>query len=70
VREALALLERLLGVRARVLHEPVPPGDPKRTRADATRLERALGFVPAIGIEAGLAAEAAWARTLYAEAAR
>ncbi len=67
VREAVAILERALGVRAQVRHEPLPPGDPPRTRADATRLRAALGIVPAVGIEEGLAAEAAWARTLYGE---
>ena len=67
VREAVALLERLLGVKAIVRHEPTPPGDPPRTRADSTRLRAALGMVPAIGIEQGLAAEAEWARTLYGE---
>jgi len=66
VREAVALLERLLGVKALVRHEPTPPGDPPRTRADATRLKAALGVVPATGIEQGLAAEAEWARALYA----
>jgi UDP-glucuronate 4-epimerase len=67
LREAVALLERALGVKADVRHAPVPPGDPPRTRADATRLRAALGTVPAVGIEQGLAAEAAWARTLYGE---
>ena len=41
----IALLERLLGVKANVRHEPTPPGDPLRTRADATRLRAALGMV-------------------------
>jgi len=67
VRQAVAILERALGVKADVRFEPTPPGDPPRTRADATRLRAALGVVPAIGIEEGLAAEAAWARTLYGE---
>jgi len=65
VREAVALLERLLGVKAKVSHEPTPPGDPLRTRADSTRLRAALGMVPSVGIEQGLAAEAEWARRLY-----
>lgn len=67
VREAVALLERLLGVKANVRHEPTPPGDPLRTRADSTRLQAALGMVPSVGIEQGLAAEAEWARRLYGE---
>ena len=67
VRQAIALLERSLGVKADVRFAPVPPGDPPRTRADATRLRAALGMAPSVGIEQGLAAEAAWARTLYGE---
>ncbi len=67
VREAIAILERALGRRARVSFEARQPGDPLRTRADATRLERDLEFVPATPIERGLAAEAEWARSLYEE---
>jgi len=66
VLEAIAILERALGARAKVRFEPRPPGDPLRTRADATRILADLGFAPATPIEQGLAAEAAWARELYA----
>ncbi|MBI5709574.1 MAG: NAD-dependent epimerase/dehydratase family protein [Candidatus Eisenbacteria bacterium] len=68
VREAVALLERVLGVKAALRFEPRPPGDPPRTRADAARIRADLGFAPATGIEQGLAAEAEWARGLYAGA--
>ena len=44
---------------------PLPPGDPLRTRADATRIQADLGLVPSTPIERGLAAEALWARGLY-----
>jgi UDP-glucose 4-epimerase len=70
VREALALLERLTGRSANTRFEPMPPGDPARTRADSTRLEAALGSVPATRIEEGLAAEVEWARALYGEGRR
>ncbi|HET7225156.1 MAG TPA: NAD-dependent epimerase/dehydratase family protein [Candidatus Eisenbacteria bacterium] len=66
LRQAIALLERALDVKARLQHEPRPPGDPLRTRADASRLAADLGFTPGTGIEDGLAREAAWARELYA----
>ena len=65
VLEAITILERALGVAARIDLRPRPPGDPLRTRADAARLRADLGFAPATGIEEGLAAEAAWARELY-----
>ncbi|MFI5370089.1 MAG: NAD-dependent epimerase/dehydratase family protein [Candidatus Eisenbacteria bacterium] len=63
--EAIHILERALGARARLEHQPRQPGDPLRTRADATRIARDLDFRPHTGIEEGLAAEAAWARGLY-----
>jgi nucleoside-diphosphate-sugar epimerase len=66
VREAIAILERALGAKAKIRFEPRPPGDPLKTRADATRIRADLGFAPATPIEKGLAAEAAWARDLYA----
>jgi UDP-glucose 4-epimerase len=65
VLEAISLLEKSLGVNARVNFEPRPPGDPLRTRADAARLAADLGYATSVGIADGLAAEAAWARTLY-----
>ncbi len=66
VLEAIAVLERELGARARVRFEPRPPGDPLRTRADAARIRADLGFAPSTPVATGLAAEAAWARGLYA----
>ncbi len=62
VREAIAILEEALGAKAKIRREPRPPGDPLRTRADATRIRADLGFAPETPIEKGLAAEAAWAR--------
>ena len=66
VREAIAILEQALSTRAKIRFEPRPPGDPLKTRADAARIRADLGFAPATPIEKGLAAEAAWARDLYA----
>jgi UDP-glucose 4-epimerase len=65
VLEAISLLEKSFGLKARVNFEPRPPGDPLRTRADAARLAADLGYATTVGIAEGLAAEAAWARTLY-----
>jgi len=65
VLEAIALLEKSLGRKARVNLEPRPAGDPLRTRADATRLATDLGYATKVGIADGLAAQADWARTLY-----
>lgn len=65
VLEAISLLEKSLGRKARVNLEPRPAGDPLRTRADATRLATDLGYATKVGIADGLAAQADWARTLY-----
>jgi nucleoside-diphosphate-sugar epimerase len=64
--DAIRILERALETRAELRFEPLPPGDPPRTRADATRIRGDLGFAPATPIEQGLKAEAAWAHQLYA----
>ncbi len=66
VLESIRILEAALSVTAELAFQPRPPGDPLRTRADATRIRAELGTVPATPIERGLAAEAAWARELYA----
>ena len=65
VLEAIALLEKSLGLKARVTFEPRPAGDPQHTRADAARLAADLGYATTVGIADGLAAEAEWARALY-----
>jgi UDP-glucose 4-epimerase len=65
VLEAISILEKSLGRKARVNLEPRPAGDPLRTRADAARLAADLGYATAVGIADGLAAQADWARTLY-----
>ena len=69
VLETIALLEDALGVKARLHFETRPPGDPLRTRADATRLQADLGYATRVGIADGLAEEAKWARTLYGASA-
>ena len=65
VLQAIAILEEALSVRAKINHEPRQAGDPLRTRADATRLQADLDFVPQVPIERGLEAEADWAAQLY-----
>jgi UDP-glucose 4-epimerase len=65
VLEAIALLERACGTKARIEFKPLPPGDPPRTRADASRLRAELEYAPATPIERGMAAEAEWTRGLY-----
>jgi len=66
VLEAIRILSDALGARPNLQFEPRPPGDPLRTRADATRLQQDLDFAPRTGIQEGLEREAEWARGLYA----
>jgi len=65
VLEAIAILESELGVKAKLRFEPRPPGDPLRTRADATRMRTDLAYEWSVGIAEGLAYEAGWAQKLY-----
>ena len=67
VLQSIEILEQALGLKEAIHFEPRPPGDPLRTRADATRIRRDLDFAPDTPIEKGLAAEAEWARGLYAD---
>lgn len=66
VLEAVRIIERALGVRAEIRFEPRPPGDPLRTRADASRLGSELGFTPRMPVEQGLPRQAEWERARYA----
>jgi len=70
VLEAIRILERALGAKAKLNFEPRAAGDPLQTRADAMRIERELDFKPSISVEQGLAAEAEWARGRAARAGR
>ncbi len=56
----IEVLEGLLGERARIVEQPVPPGDVPRTQADTSKAERLLGFSPAVGLEEGLKRFIAW----------
>jgi UDP-glucuronate 4-epimerase len=70
VLESIRVLERALDAKAELRFEPRAPGDPLRTRADSTLIERDLLFKPSTPIERGLEAEAEWARALYVGAER
>jgi UDP-glucuronate 4-epimerase len=58
--EFIALLEKHLGRTARMRLLPMQPGDVEETYADTSALERLIGPIPRIGIDAGLARFAAW----------
>ena len=60
VNEFVAVLERTMGTVARKESLPMQPGDMPATFADVSRLERATGYRPRIGLEEGLGRFVAW----------
>lgn len=62
MREVLALLEEIAGRPLRVRTGPPQTGDMKRTRADTSRIEGAMGWRATTPLREGLAAHFDWAR--------
>jgi UDP-glucose 4-epimerase len=54
VNELIRRIERILGKKARVRHEPFAEGDARHTRADMTRARRLLGLAPRVSLTKGL----------------
>ena len=54
LRQLVALLERALGKRAIIDHQPLQPGDVPLTYADVSKARRLLGYDPQTNIEAGI----------------
>jgi nucleoside-diphosphate-sugar epimerase len=63
VWEVLGKLEAVVGRRAVVRREPARPGDQRFTAADTSRIARHLGWHPRVGLDEGLARQAAWQRS-------
>ncbi len=61
MRESIAILERIAGLRLEVREGPPAPGDQRRTRADTTRIHEQLGWAPRVSLEDGLSAQWEWA---------
>ena len=62
ILETLELIARLLGVEANPMFTAARAGDVRQSCADITAARAALGFVPAIGFEEGMALTVAWFR--------
>jgi len=60
VNQVLATLENILGRAIRREHQPAQAGDVSHTWADTRRAKEALGFVPKVSLQEGLAREVAW----------
>jgi nucleoside-diphosphate-sugar epimerase len=63
VWDVLGKLEAIIGRPLMIRREPARPGDQRYTLADTTKLTRHLGWQPKIGLDEGLARQAAWQRT-------
>jgi nucleoside-diphosphate-sugar epimerase len=60
VRELVATVERALGRKAEVRHEPPHPADVPRTAACIDKARRLLGWEPRVSLAEGVARAAAW----------
>ena len=60
VRELVATVERALGRKAEVRHEPPHPADVPRTAACIDKARRLLGWEPRVSLEQGVAQAVAW----------
>ncbi|HMN28692.1 MAG TPA: NAD-dependent epimerase/dehydratase family protein [Caldilineaceae bacterium] len=67
VNQVLAMLRELSGREPRIVYGPPRPGDQRRTVADITKARQLLGYAPATSVRAGLEAQLAWQKQLYAE---
>ncbi|NNG05917.1 MAG: NAD-dependent epimerase/dehydratase family protein [Inquilinus sp.] len=65
VSRLLAILEQAIGKKARVIHEPIQPGDVPATFADIEDSRRELGFEPATRLEEGVARTVDWMRAYH-----
>jgi len=61
----ISVLEKTLGIKAKLDLMPMQPGDVPSTRADVHDLERATGFRPDTTVEQGIAAFVKWYREYY-----
>ena len=59
VTESIAIIESLVGRKALIERRPAPPGDARDTKAATDRLH-ALGVIPRVRIEDGLAQQVDW----------
>lgn len=62
LRELISLLENELGVKAKILRQPMQPGDVPQTYAEITKARRLLGYDPQTQIEEGLHRFVEWFR--------
>jgi UDP-glucuronate 4-epimerase len=57
---AIATISELTGREPTIIRKPARPGDQRSTEADTTKARTELGYVPSVGVSAGLSAQFAW----------
>ena len=60
--EGIAIVERLMGKKAKIVYKPARQGDQLETSANIEKAKRVLGYAPTTPPEEGLAREIAWYR--------
>jgi UDP-glucuronate 4-epimerase len=60
LKTLITLIEKSLGMKAKVIREPLQPGDVLRTCADVSKAERVLGYSPKIRPPEGIEDFASW----------
>ncbi|HUI10806.1 MAG TPA: NAD-dependent epimerase/dehydratase family protein [Bacteroidota bacterium] len=60
--EGIRIVERIMGVSAKIVRVPRRPGDQLATKADIAKARRVLGYAPRTPVEEGLAREVQWHR--------
>jgi len=58
--EAVRILEKVIGKRARIQYHEARPGDQKITMTSINKAKEAFGYDPVISLEEGLAVQARW----------
>ena len=62
LNQLVAILEKIIGRKAKVEYQPARPGDVRDSQADITRAKNLLDYSPQISIEAGLSKTVDWFR--------
>jgi UDP-glucuronate 4-epimerase len=65
LRDFIAAIERATNAKARIIEEPMQPGDVRETLADISASQRDLGFHPRTSIDVGVPNFVAWYRTFH-----
>ncbi|MEJ0070451.1 MAG: NAD-dependent epimerase/dehydratase family protein [Pseudomonadota bacterium] len=65
LRDFIAAIERATNAKARLVEEPMQPGDVRETLADISASERDLGFHPRTSIDVGVPNFVAWYRQYH-----